>query len=102
MGVQVCEQAGSPHVKLLYDICHMQVVEGDLIRTIQAHQRQFCHYHVAGSPGRHDSEERQEIAYPAVMSAIRATGYDGYVGHEFLPRGNPVAALEQAYEAYTL
>ena len=98
-GVQVCEQVGSPRVKLLYDIHHMQIMEGDLIRTIQTHHSQFCHYHTAGNPGRHDLDGAQEINYPAVIAAVRATGYDGYVGHEFLPKGDPVKALEQAYKS---
>ena len=97
-GVEVCRQVASPHVKLLYDIYHMQVMEGDLIRTIQASFSEFSHYHTAGSPGRQDLDHAQEIQYPPIFRAIAATGYTGFVGHEFLPKGDPVAALQAAYD----
>ncbi len=87
----------SPAVKLLYDIYHMQIMEGDIIRTIREHHRYFAHYHIAGNPGRHDIDDAQELQYPPIIRAIRATGYEGYIGHEFLPKGEPIAALKQAY-----
>lgn len=86
----------SPAVGLLYDIYHMQVMEGDLIRTIGRHQRHIRHYHTAGNPGRANLDDAQEIAYPAVMRAIAATGFTGFVAHEFIPRGDPLTALRQA------
>lgn len=98
-GVQLCEAVGSPRFKLLYDIYHMQIMEGDLIRNIRDHIRYIGHFHTAGNPGRHNLDETQEIYYPAVMRAIADTGYDGYVGHEFGPVGDPIAALQQAYAA---
>jgi hydroxypyruvate isomerase len=98
-GVKVCEAVGSPRFKLLYDIYHMQIMEGDLIRTIKKYIRYIGHFHTAGNPGRHNLDENQEIYYPAVMRAIAESGYDGYVGHEFGPVGDPMAALRQAYEA---
>ncbi|GAB3419821.1 hydroxypyruvate isomerase family protein [Flindersiella endophytica] len=98
-GLRVVEQVGSPRVKLLYDIYHMQIMEGDLIRTIQDHHRSFGHYHTAGNPGRHDLDDSQEMNYPPIFRAIAGTGYDGFVGHEFVPRGEPVQALRAAYEA---
>jgi hydroxypyruvate isomerase len=91
--VEVCRQVGSPRVQVLYDIYHMQIMEGDLVRTIQQYHPFIGHYHTAGNPGRHDLDAAQEINYPAVLSAIKATGYTGYVVHEYLPKGDPVAAL---------
>jgi hydroxypyruvate isomerase len=97
-GVAVCRMVDSPRVKLLYDIYHMQVMEGDLIRTIQDYHAYFGHYHTAGNPGRNEIDDTQEINYPAVVRAIGAIGYDGYLGQEFIPRGEPVAALRDAFE----
>ena len=97
-GIRVCEMVGSPRVKLLYDIYHMQIMEGDVIRTIRDSHAYFGHYHTAGNPGRHDLDEGQELYYPAIMRAILATGYDGYVSHEFIPRGEPVTALKAAFD----
>lgn len=96
-GVRLCEQVGSHAVKLLYDIYHMQIMEGDLIRTITAHHGQFAHYHTAGNPGRGEPDASQEIFYPAVYRAIAATGTRARVAHEFLPCGNPLVALEKAF-----
>ncbi|MEP7288800.1 MAG: TIM barrel protein [Chloroflexota bacterium] len=97
-GLKVCQMVNSPRVKLLYDIYHMQVMEGDIIRTIRDHHAWFAHYHTAGNPGRIDLDETQELYYPAIMRAILATGYDGFVAQEFLPKGDPVAALKSAFE----
>lgn len=97
-GVQLCERVNSPAVKLLYDIYHMQVMEGDIIRTIQEHHRHFAHYHTAGNPGRGQPDTTQELNYPAIYRAIAQTGYTGFVSHEFLPSGDPLEALRRAYE----
>ena len=96
-GVQVCRAVGSPHIKLLYDIYHMQIMEGDIIRTIQATHPFIGHYHAAGNPGRNDLDDEQELNYPAILRAIRGTGYTGYIGHEFIPKGDPVAALRTTF-----
>ena len=96
-GVEVCRRVGSPRVGLLYDIYHMQIMEGDVMQTIGTHHAHFLHYHTAGVPGRHDLDETQELNYPPIIKAIAATGYEGYLGHEFIPKGDPVAALEAAY-----
>ncbi len=96
-GVRVCEAVGSPRVRLLYDIYHMQVMEGDIIRTIERHHAWFGHYHTAGNPGRHELDGTQELHYPAIARAIAATGYAGWLGQEFIPRGDPVAALREAF-----
>jgi hydroxypyruvate isomerase len=101
-GVRVCQMVHSPRVKLLYDIYHMQIMEGDVIRTIRAHHAWFGHYHTAGVPGRNEINETQELYYPAIVRAILATGYTGYLGQEFLPTGDPVAALRQAYDLCNL
>jgi hydroxypyruvate isomerase len=97
-GVAVIERVGSPRVKLLYDIYHMQIMEGDLIRTLQGAQTHIAHYHTAGNPGRNDLDEAQEIFYPAVLRAIVATGYSGYIAHEFVPKGEAGAALQRTFE----
>jgi len=97
-GVEVCKRVNSPRVKLLYDIYHMQIMEGDLIRTIRANIQYIAHFHTAGNPGRRDIDETQEIYYPAVMRAIKETRYDGFIGHEFGPKGDPVEALRKAYQ----
>ena len=100
-GVEVVKSVNSPNVKLLYDIYHMQIMEGDLIRTIRDNIEHIAHFHTAGNPGRKDLDQDQEIYYPAVGRAIRETGYDRWVGHEFSPKGDTLAALKQAYEAIT-
>jgi hydroxypyruvate isomerase len=78
---------GSPNFKLLYDIYHMQIDEGDVIRTINNNQQYFGHYHTGGVPGRHQINETQELYYPAIMQAILATGFKDYVAQEFIPTG---------------
>jgi hydroxypyruvate isomerase len=99
-GLEVIERVDSPRVRLLYDVYHMQVMEGDLIRTIQTHHDAFAHYHVAGNPGRHEPDRSQEISYPAIYEAIAATGFDGYVGMEYLPRGGLVESLRAALDDF--
>jgi hydroxypyruvate isomerase len=89
-------RVGSERFKLLYDIYHMQIMEGDVIRTIRDHGRHIGHYHVAGNPGRHEPDASQELNYPAVMRAIAQTGFSGYVAQEFIPTGEPMAALAEA------
>ncbi len=96
-GLRVCRAVASPRVKLLYDIYHMQIMEGDVIRTIQTAHPFFAHYHTAGNPGRNDLDASQELYYPAILRAIKDTGYGGYVAHEFIPKGEPRAALQQAF-----
>jgi hydroxypyruvate isomerase len=97
-GVQVCQAVGSPRVKLLYDIYHMQIMEGDVIRTIQAVHPLIGFYHTAGTPGRNDLDETQELNYPAIFKAIKETGYTGYIAHEFIPKADPAAALRSVFE----
>lgn len=96
-GVALCEMVGSPRAKLLFDIYHMQIMEGDVIRTIQRYHQYIGHMHTAGNPGRHDLDDEQELSYTGICRAIEATGYDLYVGHEFTPKGDRMAALRQAY-----
>jgi hydroxypyruvate isomerase len=96
-GIELCKRLGSPNFKLLYDIYHMQINEGDIIRTITNHHQYFGHYHTAGVPGRHEIDHSQELYYPAIMKAIVATGYKGYVAQEFLPtKEDKIAALKEA------
>jgi hydroxypyruvate isomerase len=96
-GVGLVKMVGSERFKLLYDIYHMQIDEGDVIATIKDNHAYFGHYHTAGVPGRNEIDETQELYYPAIMRAIAATGYKGWIGQEFQPLKDPVAALEQAF-----
>ena len=97
-GVAVCEKVGSPRVKLLYDIYHMQIMEGDVIRSIRDNIQWIGHFHTAGVPDRHDMDDEQELNYVAIARAIAATGYENYVAHEFIPKGDKIAAFAQAFE----
>lgn len=97
-GVDLCREVGSERFKLLYDIYHMQVMEGDIIRTIQDFHQYIGHYHTAGVPGRHEIDESQELYYPAIVKAIKETGYQGFLGQEFVPAGDPVQAMEEAFK----
>jgi len=96
-GVELVRVVGSPRFKLLYDIYHMQVMEGNVIATIRRHHEAIAHYHTAGVPGRNEIDDGQELNYPAVIRAIRATGYQGYVGQEFIPRRDPVMSLAEGF-----
>jgi hydroxypyruvate isomerase len=95
-GVEVCKRVGSERVKILYDIYHAQIMEGDIIRTIRTYKDFIGHYHTGGNPGRNEIDESQELYYPAIMRAIAETGFQGYVAHEFVPKGDPLAALTYA------
>lgn len=99
-GIELCKRIGSENFKLLYDIYHMQISEGDIIRTITNNHKFFGHYHTAGVPGRHEIDESQELYYPAIMRAIKQTGFKGYVAQEFEPTGkekkDKIAALRDA------
>jgi len=97
-GARVMHEVNSPRVKLLYDIYHMQIMEGDLIDTIRQNIGVLGHFHTAGVPGRHELNATQEIQYPAVMEAIAGSGFSGYVAHEFIPTGDPLTSLRQAVE----
>ncbi|MCI0333852.1 MAG: TIM barrel protein [Planctomycetes bacterium] len=96
-GVELVKQVGSPRFKLLYDIYHMQIMEGDVIRTIQDNKDYIAHYHTGGNPGRHEIDETQELYYPAIVKAILDTGYNGYLGQEFIPARDPLASLAQGF-----
>ena len=95
-GVELAKRVNSPRFRLLYDIYHMQIMEGDVIRTIRDNQRWIGHYHTAGVPGRHELDETQELQYPAIMRAIKETGFTGYIGQEFIPVREPMVSLAQA------
>lgn len=95
-GVKLAEKLGSPNFKLLYDIYHMQIMEGDVIATIRKHQKYIGHYHTGGVPGRNEIDDTQELNYPAIMRAIAETGFTGYVAQEFIPkRPDKLASLKQ-------
>jgi hydroxypyruvate isomerase len=95
-GVALCDKVGSDRFKLLYDIYHMQIMEGDVIATIKKYQKYIAHYHTGGVPGRHEIDDTQELNYPAIMSAIVETGYKGFVAQEFIPaRTDKIGSLRQ-------
>ncbi len=94
--VEVCRQIGSERMKVLFDIFHVQIMQGDLITRIKQFHPYIGHYHTAGVPGRHEIDENQEINYAAVMRAISDTGFTGYVAQEFLPTGDPLQSLQKA------
>jgi hydroxypyruvate isomerase len=98
-GVKLVKEVGSPRFKLLYDIYHMQIMEGDVIRTIRENKEFIGHYHTGGNPGRHEIDETQELNYPAIVKAILDTGYDGYLGQEYIPLRpeHALASLAQGY-----
>lgn len=98
-GVELCKKLGSNNFKLLYDIYHMQIDEGDVIHTINQNHEYFGHYHTGGVPGRHEIDESQELFYPAIMKAIVKTGFKGYVAQEFIPAASDkIASLKQAIQ----
>jgi hydroxypyruvate isomerase len=97
-GVRVVEEVNSPNIKLLYDIYHMQIMEGDLIATIRKHQKWIGHFHTGGVPGRHELDGTQEVRWDGVMRAIAATGFSGYVAHEFVPAADPLTSLREAVD----
>jgi hydroxypyruvate isomerase len=97
-GVELCKAVGSEHFKLLYDIYHMQIMEGDIIATIKKNHEYFGHYHTGGVPGRNEIDETQEINYPAVMKAIADTGFKGFVAQEFIPKRDPLTSLRQGVQ----
>ena len=97
-GVELCKKVGSERFKLLYDIYHMQIMEGDVIRTLKDNAAYIGHYHTAGNPGRNEFEaqDQQELNYPAIMRAIKSTGFKGFVGQEFLPKRDALTSLREA------
>jgi hydroxypyruvate isomerase len=95
-GVRVIREVNSPKVKLLYDIYHMQIMEGDLSQTIIANSQWFGHFHTGGVPGRHELDDSQEVNWAGVMRAIASTDFQGFVGHEFIPTRDPMTSLRQA------
>jgi hydroxypyruvate isomerase len=101
-GVAVMERVGSPRVKLLYDIYHMQIMEGDVIRTITTNARYIGHFHTGGVPGRHELDDTQELNWHAIARAIADTGFTGYMAHEFMPTRDPLASLRAAVQTCTV
>lgn len=98
-GVELCRRVGSERMKLLYDIYHMQIMEGDVIATIRQYHPYFAHYHTGGVPGRNEIDDSQELHYPAIVRAIVATGFNGFIAQEFIPkRPDALASLEQGVQ----
>jgi hydroxypyruvate isomerase len=101
--VALVEKLGSTHFKLLYDIYHMQIMEGDIIRTITNYKDYISHFHTGGVPGRNEIDETQELNYAAIVNAISSAGYEGYIAQEFIPSwDNKFEALSKAIEICTL
>jgi hydroxypyruvate isomerase len=97
-GVGVMKQVNSPHIKLLYDIYHMQIMEGDIIRTIRDNISYIAHFHTGGNPGRHEIDQTQDLKYRAVAQAIADTGFTGFISHEYTPVRDAKKSLAQAIE----
>ena len=97
-GVRVVQEVNSPNVKLLYDIYHMQIMEGDLVETIRQNLQWLGHFHTGGVPGRHELDGTQEVQWDGVMRAIADAGFKGYVAHEFVPKGDPLESLRKAVD----
>jgi hydroxypyruvate isomerase len=101
-GVAVARGVNSPSFKLLYDVYHMQVMEGDVIATIRRHAQHIAHFHTAGVPGRHELDESQELNYAAIARAIADLGFEGYLAHEFIPTRDPMTSLREAVAVCTV
>jgi hydroxypyruvate isomerase len=101
-GVELCRRVDSPRFGLLYDIYHMQIMEGDVIRTIRDNKQYLTHYHTGGNPGRNEIDETQELNYKAIAKAIADLGFQGYYAHEFIPTRDPMTSLRQAVETSTV
>lgn len=97
-GIELVNRVGSDSFRLLYDIYHMQIMEGDIIRSIQDNHQYFGHYHTAGNPGRNELDDTQELNYPAICRAIVDSGFDGYLGQEFIPKRDPLKSLAEAVQ----
>jgi len=95
-GLEIVKAVGSPRVKLLSDLYHMQIMEGDLIRTLRDNKDYIAHFHTGGVPGRHELDDTQEVNWRAVAAAIAATGFQGYIAHEFVPTRDPLTSLREA------
>lgn len=93
---QVARGIGSERFKLLYDVYHMQIMEGDVVRTIETYAPLIAHYHTAGVPGRHEIDDTQELNYSRIARAINGTGFQGFVAHEFMPTASPIVKLDEA------
>jgi len=96
-GVELCKRVGSARFKLLYDVYHMQIMEGDVIRTIRDNFEYIGHYHTGGVPGRHEIDDSQELNYPRIMLTLAELGFTGFVGQEFIPVRDPMVSLREAY-----
>jgi hydroxypyruvate isomerase len=101
-GVDVCKAVGSPRVKLLYDIYHMQIMEGDIIRTIRDNIQYIGHFHTGGVPGRNELDETQELNWRTIAQAIADLKFEGYFAHEFVPLKDPMTSLKQAITLCTV
>lgn len=99
-GVEYCKRVNSPRVKLLFDIYHMQIMEGDIIRTVRKNMQYIGHFHTAGNPGRHEMDDTQEMHYKGIAKAIADLGYQGYIAHEYSPQRDAVTSLKETLKLF--
>mgnify|MGYP005809709103 CR=1 FL=1 len=101
-GVEVCKRVNSPRVKLLFDIYHMQIMEGDIMRTIRNNFPYLGHFHTAGNPGRHEFDDTQELNYRPIALLLAELNYEGYIGHEYGPKKDPVESLRMSFRTFVV
>lgn len=101
-GVEVCKRVSSPRVKLLFDIYHMQIMEGDIMRTIRENFQWLGHFHTAGNPGRHEFDETQELNYRPIALLLAELNYQGYIAHEYGPKKDPVESLRTSFKTFVV
>jgi hydroxypyruvate isomerase len=101
-GARLVDEVGSTHFKLLYDIYHMQIMEGDCIATFSKYKDHISHYHTAGVPGRNEIDNNQELNYKGICKALKKIGYKGFLGQEFVPKRDPLTSLKEAVEICTV
>jgi hydroxypyruvate isomerase len=101
-GVEICKRTNSPRVKILYDMYHVQIMEGDIIRTAKQNLQYIGHLHTAGNPGRHEMDDTQEMNYRGIAKALVEMGYDGYISHEYSPTRDPIQSLEETLKIFDI
>jgi hydroxypyruvate isomerase len=101
-GVEVCKRVNSPRVKILYDMYHVQIMEGDIIRMMRDNMQYIAHFHTAGNPGRHEMDDTQEMNYRGIAKAIADLGFTGFVSHEYTPTRDPLQSLEETLKLFEI
>ena len=101
-GVEICKRVNSPRVKILYDMYHVQIMEGDIIRMMKDNWQYIGHFHTAGNPGRHEMDDTQEMNYRGIATAIASMNYTGFISHEYSPTRDPIASLEETLKIFDI